>query len=435
MMPLANAAQVVEKRMETDKLSLAERLSIRTNMLDWTLLMPNIGVEFDVKSTNWNRWAVGLSVRGNWQTGHTFKRSLVYNLMGVRAEFRNYWRPRQIGAEGVVPHTNFIDKVFSCRRTHVKHPGLIFYRGLYVSYNDFSIKLTGDGYQGSALTAGFTYGVVKPLYAFKNGNSLDFELGVSAGASMARYDRFRHDRESDCYPVTEQKGWSIVSHPVVSDLRVGFVYRFGKYPSTRKYRWRYDCDPVYKHRIDSIRTEEERERINRETLDSIIGEIRKDFWHDYDSIASANKAAADSVSRMKVAAKAAVEKQRRADRERERRAGLDAKAAAKAAKAKAMESPVPTDSTATAPPDTAEPVDSSVGDSEAGAEGLSDSPVEESPSTEPPAEETEEVTASSEAPAAPADDSSEATTESSAEALEQTVTDEQQGEGKEAADE
>lgn len=91
---------------------------------------------------------------------------------------------------------------------------------------------------------------MKPLYVFKNGNSLDFDLGVSAGLAFASYDKYRHDRESDCYPVTKRSQSGV--HPVVSDLHVGFVYRLGSYPVTKKYRWRYDCDQVYRDRIDSI---------------------------------------------------------------------------------------------------------------------------------------------------------------------------------------
>lgn len=175
----------------------------------------------------------------------------MYNLRGVRAEFRNYWRPRQI-SEQYPAHTRLLDKLFSCRRTTVKHPGVVFYRGAYVSYNDFSIKLSSKGYQGQAYTFGFTYGMVKPLYVFKSGSSLDLELGVSAGISYARYDEYRHDRESNCYPVTKVGTPTIVLPPTVSDLRVGFVYRIGKYPLSKKYHWRYDVDTQYREMCDSI---------------------------------------------------------------------------------------------------------------------------------------------------------------------------------------
>ncbi|MGN1263397.1 MAG: DUF3575 domain-containing protein, partial [Prevotella sp.] len=171
LFPFEAISQGTDKRLKVDTLSLKERIALRTNMIDWALLTPNIGIEFDIKNTNWNRWTAGLHLRGNWESSHTFKPGLVYNLMGVRAEFRNYWRMRDFEEHKLKEHTRFIDKVFSCRRQNPKHPDLIYYRGLYASYNKFSIKLIGDGYQGSAFTVGATYGIMKPLYVFKNGTS------------------------------------------------------------------------------------------------------------------------------------------------------------------------------------------------------------------------------------------------------------------------
>lgn len=300
LLPLLSVAQINDRQVRVDTLSFAERLSIRTNMVDWTLLVPNIGVEFDLLSRNWNRWTVGLSLRENWQTNHTFTPGMVYNISGVKAEFRNYWRTRQV-SDMLPRHKSILDRLFSCRRSTVKHPDVVYYRGLYVSYTDFSLKFGSEGRQGSAVTCGFTYGALKPLYVFRGGGSLDLELGFSVGLSYAKYDKFRHDRESDCYPVTETGRWAFVKHPVVSDIRVGFVYRIGKYPLTRKYRWRYDCDADYRHDVDSVMSVLERERMNRMFADSINKVVRDDFWHEYDSIVVANKIAADSARRAEAA--------------------------------------------------------------------------------------------------------------------------------------
>lgn len=396
------AAQGLDRRLQVDTLSMAERLSLRTNALDWILLTPNVGVEFDVRNTNWNRWAVGVNVRGNWQTKHTFKPGLVYNIAGARVEFRNYWRPRQIGDKNINRHHSFIDKAFSCRRTQVKHPDLLYYRGLYASYNQFSIKIIGDGYQGSAFTLGFTYGVVKPLYAFGNGNSLDLEFGVSAGLAMAKYNRYAHDRGTDCYPVTETVGMSLVKHPVLSDLHVGFVYRFGRYPVTGKYRWRYDCDPVFQARIDSIYMAEENARIERQTIDSVVTMIRADFKHDYDSIMAVKKVKADSLNRIKSAQAAEALKNKKAAAELERRNKEAAKAEAKAAK-KGKKAKTPADSTATP---NVPPVETTVPTEE------NATPTEETPApTEENAAPTEETPAPTEETPAPTEENTTPTEE------------------------
>ena len=62
---------------KVDSLSTKERLSWRTNAVDWLLLVPNVGVEYDIGRYNWNRWTVGLNIRGNWQSSHTFKPGIV----------------------------------------------------------------------------------------------------------------------------------------------------------------------------------------------------------------------------------------------------------------------------------------------------------------------------------------------------------------------
>ncbi len=461
MMPALVSAQKTASESRVDTLSWKERLTFRTNMVDWTLLVPNIGVEYDIRKENWNRWTVGLNLRGNWQTHHTFKPGLVYNIRGVRAEFRNYWRPREIN-ETFPAHTGYLDRLFSCRRKKVKHPGVVFYRGAYVSFNDFSIKLTSKGYQGQAYTFGFTYGMVKPLYVFNNGSSLDLELGISAGISYARYDEYRHDRESNCYPVTKQGDPKVVLPPTVSDVRVGFVYRIGKYPLAKKYHWRYDVDQIYRELQESIADSLDRVRRDNKLLDSLTNDARNTFWHVYDSVYSIKKHERDSINDIK-AKNDAMEKQRQAEaKERERQAKADAKAAEKQAKAAAKDSigtapagvnpaaddsmavVTPVDTTGTAPePDEADSVAvEPVAGSDSTAVSVEAPPVEqvsspeepssEEPSPEEPSSEEQESPASEgETPETPATP----TSEESEEASQEQTEDENNEEGKEADDE
>lgn len=307
---LSMQAQVMERKTGVDTLSAAERLSVRTNAADWLMLLPNIGVEYDIRNTNWNRWSVGLNLRSNWQSSHTYRPGIVYNLTGIRAEVRNYRRTRQMNysklpvlnekgdtiglateTNGLDPHTNFIGKIFSVRRKKIKYPLNTYYRGLYLSYNDFSLKFASEGKQGSALGIGMTYGFIRPLHEYPNGNSLDFELGISGGLAYAKYDTYRHDRESDCYSVIESKDWHIIPYPVISEIKVGFVYRFGNYPITKKYRWRYDVDMPYKSKYDSIALVKSnwREFGKQQRADSIRNaKLEK---HKADSISKATKKA------------------------------------------------------------------------------------------------------------------------------------------------
>lgn len=297
-----------------DTLTFAERISLRTNAVDWTLLTPNLGVEFDVKSTNWNRWAVGLTLKTKWNTPATFKNRVFYNITEVRADFRNYWRTRQINNK-VPAHTGFIDRLFSCRRRVVKHPKTTYYRGAYMSFSDFSIKFGREGHQGKALSAGITYGIIKPLYAFRTGNTLDLDLGFDAGFVAVNSEKFVYNRADNCYTRTKQGSWKVVPFPMPTAARVGFVYRFGSYPITKKYRWRYDADAQYQYRIDSIANQRVVDAMNKHNRDSVESVIYKEFWQVYDSVAVVNSVKADSMRIVNAKLKAEADrKQAEADR-------------------------------------------------------------------------------------------------------------------------
>ena len=355
-LPQTNKAQIFESKTGVDTLSLAERISLRTNAIDWTLLTPNLGIEFDVTSTNWNRWAVGLSFKSKWNTPATFKNRIFYNITEVRADFRNYWRTRQIDGDGVKAHTGFIDRLFSCRRRVVKHPKTTYYRGAYVSFSDFSVKLGAKGRQGKAVSAGITYGIIKPLYTFKTGNSLDLDFGFDAGFIATNAEEFKLDRAENCYVRTKAGAWKFVPFPMPTSARVGFVYRFGKYPITKKYRWRYDADADYKYRMDTIASNAIARAYNQQIRDSIQNHILGEFWQTYDSAAVVNAkiAAARKVElenrRLEADKQRAIAEQQEKERQRAE------KAAAKEAE-KAKKEDTPADSTAESPAATEQPTD------------------------------------------------------------------------------
>lgn len=286
LLPIGVMAQVFETRARIDTLKWNERISLHTNAVDWALLIPNIGVEYDIRSTNWNRWAVGMSAKTKWRTNSRFKQRLFYNVSEVRFEFRNYWRTRQIDGREVTKHTSFIDKLFSCRRTVVKHPHTTYYRGVYASAGDYSFLVDRKGRQGKFVSGGVTYGAMYPMYVFKSGNSLDLDLGISVGLVATNMEKFK--LVDDCYERTQPGKWKVVPFPMPTEARVGLVYRLGKYPINKKYRWRYDVDMRYRERYDSIRYALEAQRQERHIADSITNKIYNDFWLEYDKEAKLN---------------------------------------------------------------------------------------------------------------------------------------------------
>ena len=180
LMPKTVYSQVVDTSHRIDTLSNSDRLSVRTNALDWLLLVPNIGIEYDLKNVNYNRWSVGLNLRYNWQTSHTFKPGVVYNVAEARLEVRSYYRIREF-SNYIERKKKFWDRFLSPRREKSKHPTTTYYRGGFLAYNKFSIKLGDEGNQGNAIIGGVMFGLVRPLYEFRNGHSLDFELGAAVG--------------------------------------------------------------------------------------------------------------------------------------------------------------------------------------------------------------------------------------------------------------
>ena len=292
-------------------------------------------------------------------TPATFKNRVFYNITEVRADFRNYWRTRQINNK-VPAHTGFIDRLFSCRRRVVKHPKTTYYRGAYMSFSDFSIKFGREGHQGKALSAGITYGIIKPLYAFRTGNTLDLDLGFDAGFVAVNSEKFTYNRADNCYTRTKQGSWKVVPFPMPTAARVGFVYRFGSYPITKKYRWRYDADAQYQYRIDSIANQRVVDAINQHNRDSVESVIYKEFWQVYDSAAVVNSAKADSMRIVNAKLKAEADrKQAEADRLKAVEAQKEKerlKAEKKNKGKKAEEKPEPTDGAeATEPNGTTEP--------------------------------------------------------------------------------
>lgn len=403
LFPQIGKAQIFESKTGVDTLTFAERISLRTNAVDWTLLTPNLGVEFDVKSTNWNRWAVGLTLKTKWNTPATFKNRVFYNITEVRADFRNYWRTRQINNK-VPAHTGFIDRLFSCRRRVVKHPKTTYYRGAYMSFSDFSIKFGREGHQGKALSAGITYGIIKPLYAFRTGNTLDLDLGFDAGFVAVNSEKFTYNRADNCYTRTKQGSWKVVPFPMPTAARVGFVYRFGSYPITKKYRWRYDADAQYQYRIDSIANQRVVDAINQHNRDSVESVIYKEFWQVYDSVAVVNSAKADSMRIVNAKLKAEADrKQAEIDRQKaidEKKEKERLKAEKKNKGKKAEEKPEPTEGAeATEPNGTTEPTgEQTPVEGEAPAEGGTPTEEQQAPAeSEAPAEE--QTPAESEAPA------------------------------------
>ena len=232
-----------------DTLKFAERISLRTNMLDWTLLTPNVNIEFDLLPQNWSKWTISVGGRYNGNAKNTFSPYYNYNIKEIRGEVRHYWHTVERGYEnrrkwytGVNNKMEYsgpkLLKPFSRQRLHPRL-NRAYYIGAYIAYTNFSIKLGREGKQGTALFGGVSFGFQTPLYGFVNGHSLDFEIGANLGVSALNYDTYRYDRDAHCYPLTGHVDSKIM--PMVHELRIALVYRFGR-SSVDRYKDRYEID-------------------------------------------------------------------------------------------------------------------------------------------------------------------------------------------------
>lgn len=266
-------AQVVDDTMHVIYAKQADRIAIRTNPITWTLQCPNIGFEYAVRPENWNRWTVGLNVMGRWKGSNTFVPSTVFNLNEIRFDFKNYWRERFVRGEGVHalegntdPHVKWIDKLFSLRRKnfyneadpkhsypYLKHPAIVFYRGIYGSFDKYSVKFGDMGYQGTVFSIGGTYGIIRTLHEYQRGGRLDLDLGLSAGwIYLAKCQEYSLNHVTNSYVMEANKDGKFIPFPVVTDLRLGLVYHFGKMPLSQQYRWRYEADSAFHVLVDSL---------------------------------------------------------------------------------------------------------------------------------------------------------------------------------------
>lgn len=226
----AQQAHGKKQNEEEAVLSFKERWGFKTNAVDWLLTVPNIGVEFDLRDGTRNKHTVGANLKWNWVTSQTYKPSLILNLFDARVEWRQYFRTRQRNALALKEDANLWDKLnFNVFTTKRENPRTwrAYYWGVYTHAASYTFKVGKRGIQGKGVGAGLSLGFTAPLYGYRQ-NYIDLEMGGSFGLFYTSYDIFEYDAESDCYPkiADKCKGGHLIPFPIITDLRIAFVYRF-----------------------------------------------------------------------------------------------------------------------------------------------------------------------------------------------------------------
>lgn len=201
------------------------RVAFRTNTVDWILMLPNLGLEFDLSKSPYNRIALSVNAKGNWSMYHHPKPELIYKLQNVRVELKKYGRTSaRYEKDGM--KRGFGEKLNDFFNMRVKNPNYwrAYYWGLYFDIGGYDFKFSEQGHSGKYVGVGISLGYGIPLLEYKNG-ALDLELGASIGAVYAECNSYVYNMDYDDF-VDKSSVKRFLPYPVISDLRVALVYRF-----------------------------------------------------------------------------------------------------------------------------------------------------------------------------------------------------------------
>ena len=315
-----------------------KRLAVKTNVFDWLLVVPNLGVEYQITDDPYKYMTVGLSAKCNWNSYHgtssmtRYQPPFVYDILDIRPEFRYYYRaipkPKSRVDAALEARQKAKDNLNSLRKKmqEVKDPSRLnmykewvanaerelalrdsilkasrrpfgewvkddiltfereeprmwraHYIGAYASYANYAFKFGPKGIRArNSFGFGATAGYVLPLYEYAKG-VIDVDLGFSVGIQMAKHEVFTHNMDGNYYTkLQEGKNWygmggsssKLLPYPVVSELRVAFVWR--------KQSIKYEA------KMDEVTIKKKRDF---ERVDKILrGELEKVMPLDYKSV-------------------------------------------------------------------------------------------------------------------------------------------------------
>lgn len=302
------------------------RVSFQTNMIDWMLTLPNVGIEYDLKKEHNNKRSLFLNVKYNGTTPENHSPKFVFNYMQVRGEYRKYWRTGNIGKQYpphdyrkimlTKPDSLYRDAVriswpsgdtiyekesyvspeqqriadayngdpyrgwfynhwhkarrrISTRTITNPRNWRAYYLGAYALVDKYSICFDKKGNQGTGIGLGATAGWSIPLLPnrFPKEGGLDLDLGVNVGVKMLRSEEYRYNEEFRCFYQTKPATrFRVFPGPVVDEVRIALVYRF------RSIAYKVDLSIVDDYQRVIERFENKREERKKEL------EERKQAW-------------------------------------------------------------------------------------------------------------------------------------------------------------
>ena len=214
------------------KVPFKDRVALHANTVGYVFVTPNIGMEYSFIQNRYQKVSLFLNGKYNPNSYTKLIRRYLYNIVGVRSEVRWYFRMRKIteGERKLDLQEGFWRKLTMRPHSFLgrENPRLhrAYYFGPYFAYDKYTVKLSKTGYQGYSLGVGVAAGYTIPLYQYKDGSSIDFELGANLGLALSTHDKFIYDADGACYSHAGKRAIHVVPFPIIADARVAFVYRF-----------------------------------------------------------------------------------------------------------------------------------------------------------------------------------------------------------------
>lgn len=226
----AQAQFVLPKRNinSAEPLSAKERWAFKTNALGWILMTPNASLEYDLSASAYNKLSLVGTGRFTWSSNPSVPSYHQFKTAGARLELRSYYHNRSRDRQN--KYSNIGDYAFSHERYDARTWRGYFF-GLYAGYDRARIKFSHEGFAGNIYQAGLSYGFVRPIYNYAN-SVLDLEFSANVGAAYVDGNKYVLNDQKNAYQnTTAKKGF--LPYPVISDISVSLVYRFGPSEKTR----------------------------------------------------------------------------------------------------------------------------------------------------------------------------------------------------------
>ena len=84
-------APLEESSRNDSVVGFGKRFSFHTNVIDWCIAMPNVGVEWDFSGKRTSRFSIGVHAKYRPATWNKVSPRFVFNTVQVRGEIRKYW--------------------------------------------------------------------------------------------------------------------------------------------------------------------------------------------------------------------------------------------------------------------------------------------------------------------------------------------------------